>query len=676
MSDKDFIVKNSIIANANFKANSTAVYLGDLGGLYATANSTVYTGTANNTMYVNVTPVSAVVNSTTLTANLANYARLDNLNDLTPAIFVQNVEVRAASLIINTSSKVIANNGPGVAGQSLLSNGTGVYWSTITGSTITAPGSVGSNTYIIYNNEGGFGAAQAFTFDKVSNTIAIGNSTVNATINSTIYSGTANNAAYLGAVAADQYQLNSTLAANIVWMTAGDSNKLGGTAAVNYLTTAGDKTVAGQLTLNGGANLTFTNGSSSEKIFANTTNVYFTGVAYSVLNVGDTSATNIVTSSQLSSSLSYYAPKDTPWDGTQYSLANRNIRQIAGLFYSNNNHGLLGESWKESGVYGICHNVLHDINDTNDPYRLHLERFGCGVVGEVRSDCANSIGVLGSGNNGPGTTGSSNRNHGVVGMSQGNSYCWGIVSNCDPYDQYHLNNGYASPDSSGTTAGGLLAISNTSTAISGVSKTGKLLDLYSREYYNSKFFRVFNDGSSSQTGSVNIQGSGAAYRISDCSAGDWQFYDGKDPDALGTAFSGNPIYNYTMRMDDGKFYFGMSDSDTPWSYGVTRFSIDAYGNALAAGNVGAYSDVKLKKDIVTIDNALDKVSKMRGVMFTRKDNDQKGTGVIAQEIQEILPEVVGADSDGTLNVAYGNIVGVLIEAIKELKAEIEQLKGK
>ena len=98
------------------------------------------------------------------------------------------------------------------------------------------------------------------------------------------------------------------------------------------------------------------------------------------------------------------------------------------------------------------------------------------------------------------------------------------------------------------------------------------------------------------------------------------------------------------------------------------------GNFTAAGNVTAYSDIKLKTDISTIDNALDKVLKMRGVMYTRKDNGTRGTGVIAQEMQEVLPEVV-MDNGDHLSVAYGNIVGVLIEAIKELKAEIEQLKG-
>ena len=64
---------------------------------------------------------------------------------------------------------------------------------------------------------------------------------------------------------------------------------------------------------------------------------------------------------------------------------------------------------------------------------------------------------------------------------------------------------------------------------------------------------------------------------------------------------------------------------------------------------------------------------MRGVTYTRKDTNEKGVGVIAQEIEDVLPQVV---QDGEYkSVAYGNIVGVLIEAVKELKAEIEELKG-
>lgn len=94
------------------------------------------------------------------------------------------------------------------------------------------------------------------------------------------------------------------------------------------------------------------------------------------------------------------------------------------------------------------------------------------------------------------------------------------------------------------------------------------------------------------------------------------------------------------------------------------------GDLTTTGNITAYSDERLKRDIRTIDNALEKVNKLRGVYFTK--NDVASTGVIAQEVEKIIPEVV---LDGEYkSVAYGNLVGVLIEAIKELKLEIDLLK--
>jgi hypothetical protein len=65
---------------------------------------------------------------------------------------------------------------------------------------------------------------------------------------------------------------------------------------------------------------------------------------------------------------------------------------------------------------------------------------------------------------------------------------------------------------------------------------------------------------------------------------------------------------------------------------------------------------------------------MRGVSFI-KDN-KKGSGVIAQELEKIAPELVSTTDEGIKSVAYGNITGYLIEAIKELKQEIEELKNK
>ena len=112
---------------------------------------------------------------------------------------------------------------------------------------------------------------------------------------------------------------------------------------------------------------------------------------------------------------------------------------------------------------------------------------------------------------------------------------------------------------------------------------------------------------------------------------------------------------------------------------ITALTVDmsAAGAATFNNDVTAFSDVILKDDINTIDNALDRVQGMRGVFFNRKDiTGSRQTGVIAQEVEPFLPEVVRETKDEKKikSVAYGNMVGVLIEAIKELNAKIEELQ--
>jgi hypothetical protein len=108
--------------------------------------------------------------------------------------------------------------------------------------------------------------------------------------------------------------------------------------------------------------------------------------------------------------------------------------------------------------------------------------------------------------------------------------------------------------------------------------------------------------------------------------------------------------------------------------GNLSFTTDGAGNVTATGNFTSTSDERSKTNIKTIDNSIDKVMAMRGVMFDK--DGRAGTGVIAQEIRKVLPEVVAEDGTGMLSVAYGNIVGVLIEAVKELVAKVEELEKK
>ena len=123
-------------------------------------------------------------------------------------------------------------------------------------------------------------------------------------------------------------------------------------------------------------------------------------------------------------------------------------------------------------------------------------------------------------------------------------------------------------------------------------------------------------------------------------------------------------------------FMGIDDSSI-----ITALTLDmsAAGAATFNNDVTAFSDNRFKEDITTIPDALDKVCKLRGVTYNRIDiekYDERHMGVIAQEVEKVIPEVVKTDKskEKIKSVAYGNLVGVLIEAIKELKAEIEELK--
>ena len=116
--------------------------------------------------------------------------------------------------------------------------------------------------------------------------------------------------------------------------------------------------------------------------------------------------------------------------------------------------------------------------------------------------------------------------------------------------------------------------------------------------------------------------------------------------------------------------------------GITALTLDMSGAGAATFNndVTAFSDKRLKTDIKNIDDALSKVMKMQGVYYKRNDIDdaKEQIGVLAQDMEEILPQVVlTADDDiKTKSVDYGKLSSVLIESIKQLKTEIDELKNR
>jgi hypothetical protein len=100
------------------------------------------------------------------------------------------------------------------------------------------------------------------------------------------------------------------------------------------------------------------------------------------------------------------------------------------------------------------------------------------------------------------------------------------------------------------------------------------------------------------------------------------------------------------------------------------------GNITSAADIVSNSDRRMKSDIQPITSALEKVQAITGVTFIKNGVEKRTAGVIAQDVLSVHPEVVHENEDGMLSVSYGNMVGLLIEAIKEQQEQINELKAK
>jgi len=156
---------------------------------------------------------------------------------------------------------------------------------------------------------------------------------------------------------------------------------------------------------------------------------------------------------------------------------------------------------------------------------------------------------------------------------------------------------------------------------------------------------------------------------------------------IASALNGQNVYTTGHIGRDNNDYFTFNnDANVDLIInGSTEFRFESDGDFHADGDVIAQStsissDRRLKDNIEVIPNALDKVQALSGVSFDWKKTGERSAGVIAQEVQEVLPEAVkevtpvgGGDSHLTVN--YHALTSILIESIKELKAEIKELKG-
>ena len=195
-------------------------------------------------------------------------------------------------------------------------------------------------------------------------------------------------------------------------------------------------------------------------------------------------------------------------------------------------------------------------------------------------------------------------------------------------------------------------------------------------------FRMWGTSSSYGIGMVSGQGHGSlsdyalTFQMSNTANRGFVFRDSAhnaNQAAMSLTTDGRANISYGLRL-------GYGESDTAANNSTYRLQVS--GQIYSTSNITAYSDVRAKENIVDINSALEKVLAMRGVYYNMKEShSQNGehlnrrVGVIAQEIEKVLPEVVSYDEgEDIYAVDYGNITGILIEAIKDQQNLIQNLQ--
>tara|TARA_R100001591_G_scaffold94793_2_gene100618 strand:- start:2988 stop:9413 length:6426 start_codon:yes stop_codon:yes gene_type:complete len=216
---------------------------------------------------------------------------------------------------------------------------------------------------------------------------------------------------------------------------------------------------------------------------------------------------------------------------------------------------------------------------------------------------------------------------------------------------------------SGVNSGGLVMTWNNSREVTMHE------NMYAPRYYDSvSTTRYLDPGGVSSIGGINTNGGGINLSNGNISnANKLTFNDAGAGE--GVQWNGGNIWQIYESPNNQTNASGNLQFTSGSGNGTIRMTLDTSGNLTVSADVVAFSDERLKTNIETLDGS--KVYEMRGVSYIK--DDKQGSGVIAQELEKVAPELVNNDSEYK-SVAYGNITGYLIEAIKDLKAEIEELK--
>lgn len=138
--------------------------------------------------------------------------------------------------------------------------------------------------------------------------------------------------------------------------------------------------------------------------------------------------------------------------------------------------------------------------------------------------------------------------------------------------------------------------------------------------------------------------------------------------------SGNTKMVYTSTEENPALYVDGTSVFTSNVYARQNVEIDQ--DIIIHGNTIQDSDIRIKYDLRPIESALDKIEKLTGYTYNKYHQTGRQTGLVAQEVQTVLPEAVYEQEDGILGLAYGNLMGLVVEGIKELRQELKEIKDK
>lgn len=169
------------------------------------------------------------------------------------------------------------------------------------------------------------------------------------------------------------------------------------------------------------------------------------------------------------------------------------------------------------------------------------------------------------------------------------------------------------------------------------------------------------------TPKLDLQNSGAIGTLR-LSGNDLQLVSGSN-----ILFSGGTS-SLDVSLSNGKLFIDNSTSRVGIGTLTPSEALDVSGNITASGDIVSTSDISLKENVQPILNPIEKVKELNGYTFNRIGQQKRSVGLMAQEVEKVLPEAVMKNRDGIKSLAYGNLIALLVETVKEQQKQIDELR--